>query len=216
MFSALQLKLAGVVLGVALLAGIGLSIYNKGREAGRVDGAREQLETDRKQYEQDRAQFLSQLQHYKEADDAAKAQVAQKDAQLSALRASRATVAQSIRVLPDEKVVGDILERLGEAPAPTLSTQQLRKLDGILADSQNLQAQVAALEAKVAAQDQRIDAIEHQRDSAISAYNKLVPLYSKAYNASQKRHSLFVKIITFGLVRDRKLDLPSPASLEKP
>lgn len=216
MLTGLQAKLIGAAVVVVILAGIALGIYNKGKAAGQIEGARAQLETDRQQFEQDRQVFLAQLKKYQEADDAAKAQVAAKDAEIAGLRRSRAAAAQSIRNLPDEKIVADILERLGEAPGATLSNPQLRRLDGILADSQNLEQQVAALEAKVAAQDQRIDAIEHQRDAAIASYNKLVPLYTKAYNAAQRKHSLFVKIITFGLVRDRKIDLPDPVTLEHP
>jgi len=215
MFTSLQAKLIGAAVVVIILAGIALSIYNKGKEIGRVEGAREQLETDRQQFEQDRQLFLAELKKYQERDDAAKAEIAQKDAELSTLRARRVTVAGTIRSLPDEKIVADILERLGEAPAPSLSPAQLRRLDGILADSQNLQEQVTALEAKVSAQDQRIDAIEHQRDAAIASYNKVVVLYTKAYNANQKRRPLILKILTFGLLKDRKMDLPDPATLER-
>ena len=216
MLATLQAKLIAGAVVVIVLAGIALSIYNKGKSAGYVEGQRAQLEIDRKQFEQDRAEFLEQLRKYEEKDEAAKVQIIQRDAEIAELRQRRTANRVAIDRLPDAAIVGDIQQRLGVPSSPALSDAQLRRLDEILADYQNLGQQVAALEAKSAEQDKRIDAIEHQRDAAIAAYEKLLPLYVKAYNASQKKHSLFVKIITLGLVRDRKLDLPDPVTLEHP
>ena len=217
MLTALQLKLLGGAVLLLALAGIALSIYNKGKAAGYVEGQRAQLEIDRKQFEQDRAQFLEQLRKYEEKDEAAKAQIVQRDIEIAELRQRRTANRVVIDRLPDAAIVGDIQQRLGSPPSSTLSDAQLRRLDEVLADYQNLQQQVAALEAKSAEQDKRIDAIEHQRDAAIASYNKLVPMYAKAYNAAQGKRFFLWRIPPFRwIVPQRKLDLPDPVTLERP
>lgn len=213
--SPLGRKVAGGIAVLLLLGGAVWYIYGKGRAAGYVDGQRAQLDVDKQQFQQERAEFLKQLQHYQEADDAAKAQVARKDAELQSLRNSRALIRSNIAAVPAPALVADIQSRLGSVPSGTLSEAELRHLDETVADYQNLSRQVAALEAKSAAQDQRIDAISHQRDSAITAYNNLVPLYSKAYNAAQgKRFSLWRVPPFKWLVPQHKLNLPDPVTLK--
>jgi hypothetical protein len=216
LLSPLGRKLAGAAAVAVLLAGTVYYIYNKGKAAGYADGQRAQMEQDRVQFEQDRKVFLDELAKYKERDDAAKAEISQRDSELQSLRSNRTRIHGAVAAIPAPALVADIQSRMGSVVSGTLGEADLRRIDEALAAQQNLEAQVAALEAKSAQQDKRIDAIEHQRDSAITAYNNLVPLYSRAYNAAQKKHSMFVKIITFGLVRDRKLDLPEPATLERP
>ena len=215
MLTALQLKLLGGAVLLLAMAGIALSIYNKGKAAGYVEGQRAQLEIDRKQFEQDRAQFLEQLRKYEEKDEAAKAQIVQRDAEIGSLRRKRAAIRENISSIPAARLATSIQEELGTNSTGTLADNDLRRILEEISSNHNLEAQVAALEAKSAEQDKRIDAIEHQRDAAIASYNKLVPLYAKAYQAAQKKHSLFVKIITLGLVRDRKIDLPSPVEIER-
>lgn len=210
-------KVAGTVAVVTLMAGVTLYIYNKGRENGRQDGQRDQLEQDRKSFEQDRKQFLDTLATYQAKDQAAQQQIQQQNATIAALASARVAARAAVDRLPDAQLGSDIHTKLGSpASDAPLTISELRRVDEILTDYGNLSQQVTALQAKSAEQDKRIDAIEHQRDAAIESYNKLVPLYTKAYNAAQKKHSLFVKIITFGLVRDRKIDLPAPATLEHP
>ena len=216
MLATLQAKLIAGAVVVIVLAGIALTIYNKGKSAGYVEGQRAQLEIDRQQSEQDRALFLAELQKYQERDDAAKVEIEHRDSEIRQLQGARAAIRHKVYSIPASGLISDIQGRLGDVPTQTLSELQLRRIDEAIIENSNLAAQVAALEAKSAEQDKRIDAIEHQRDAAIASYNKLVPLYTKAYNASQKKHSMFVKIITFGLVRDRKLDLPDPVTLEHP
>ena len=217
MLSGLQAKLIAGAVVVIVLAGIALTIYNKGKAAGYVDGQRAQLETDRQQFEQDRAEFLEQLRKYEEKDEAAKAQIVQRDAEIQSLRRNRAAIRQTVSSVPASGLLADIQSRLGDSPAPTLSESQLRRIDEAIIENSNLAAQVAALEAKSAEQDKRIDAIEHQRDSAIASYNKLVPLYAKAYNAAQGKRFFLWRIPPFRwIVPQRKLDLPDPVTLEHP
>ena len=214
--SPLGRKVAALVIVVVVLAGLALSIYNKGKAAGYVDGQRSQLETDRQQFEQDRKVFLGELAKYKERDDAAKAIISQQDSELQSLRNSRAQIRAAVSSLPASALVADIQSRLGSVASGTLGESDLRRIDEAIAENQNITAQLSALEEKVAAQDQRIDAISHQRDSAIASYNKVVVLYTKAYNANQRKRPLILKILTFGLLKDRKMDLPDPATLERP
>jgi chromosome segregation ATPase len=201
--SPLGRKLAAAIAVIALLIAAYFYIYNKGHEAGRVAGAREQLEQDRQQFESDRQEFLATLQKYQERDDAAKAVIQAKDSELLALRARRTEAKAAVDRLSDVQVASEV------------SASDQRELLRIAADYPLVLKQNDELGGKIAALEQRVAAIEGQRDAAVAAYDKLVPLYTKAYNAAQTHHSLFVKIISLGFVRDRKLDLPSPVSLQQ-
>jgi len=217
LISPLGRKIAGAIAVLVLLAGVTLYIYNKGKAEGQIQSARAQLETDRQQFEQDRKVFLDTLATYKAKDEVAQQLIASQDAQLEMLRTSRVASRAAVAKLPDADVVKDIHQKLGQAPTDApLTIGELRRVDEVLTDYPNVLAQNVALDKKIDALGQRVDALEHQRDAAISAYNKLVPLYAKAYNAAQKKHAKIWKILSFGLLKDKKLDLPDPVTLEKP
>jgi len=217
LISPLGRKIA-LVMGLCIALGAAvLMIYNRGKAAGQIDGARAQLETDRQQYEQDRKIFLDTLAIYKAKDEAAQQLIASLDAQLGILRNARVASRAAVDKLADADLGKDIHQKLGNPPTDVpLTISELRRVDEVLTDYPIVVAQNTVLEKKIDALGQRVDALEHQRDAAVEAYNKLVPLYAKAYNATQKKHSRFVKIITLGLVRDRKLNLPDPVTLEHP
>lgn len=217
MLETLQAKLIAAGVVVIVLAGIAFSIYNKGKDVGRVEGAADQLQSDRQQFEQDRKQFLDTLATYKAKDEAAQQLIHAQDSQLAMLRSARASARTAVDKLADAELGKDIHQKLGNPPTDDpLTAAELRRLDVTLTDYPNVVAQNELLNKKIDALGQRVDALEHQRDAAVEAYNKLVPLYAKAYNAAQKKHSKFVKIITFGLVKDRKIDLPAPVTLVPP
>ena len=57
---------------------------------------------------------------------------------------------------------------------------------------------------------------EAERDAAVGYANRLETHYVAAYNLAQKvrRRPLILKILTFGLLKDPKVNLPDPVSLK--
>lgn len=200
--SPLGRKLALAIAVLALLAGAYFYVYNKGHEAGRLAGVRAQLDEDRAEFEKVQAAFTHAMAEYRQQDDAAKQLIAQKDSELAALKQQRNVAREAVNRLSDAEV------------ANAISGADQRELLRIAADYPLVVKQNGELEGKIAALEQRVSAIEGQRDAAVNAYDRLVPLYTRAYNAAQTKHSLWLKVITFGLVRDKHLDLPTPVSLK--
>jgi chromosome segregation ATPase len=203
-----------VVAVVALVAAVSV-IYNRGKQAGYADGQRNQLELDRKSFEQDRQKFLAQLDTYKKADDEAKQKIQDKDSELASLKTRGILARQRVASLPDDQLINDIRGQL-QLPnnGAVLGNTDLRSIDAELAQVPILQRQVQALEEKSAAQDQRIDAISRQRDAAVEYGNKVTTYYVKAYSAAQQHHNWFVNLL-HGRLHDKKIDLPAPVDLQK-
>src|SRR5208282_2561138 len=96
-------------------------------------------------------------------------------------------------------VQGDLEVKLGG----TLTDPAiLRKDDQIVTDYPLVLKQIDVLNTKVDGLDSKVtelgvkeQAVEQQRDAAIQFGNSIVPLYAKAWNAAQVRHSKFIKII---------------------
>lgn len=200
--------------------------YGNKREAtGFTKGSVSQLQTDKQQLDQLTSQYHDALANAQRTIDSSNAKVAALDSQLQglqvqflALASQRQQGQQQISKLPDSAVQGDLETKLGGSLAdPTI----LRKADSIVTDYPIVLKQIDVLTAKVDGLDSKVKvlgdkeaAVEQQRDAAIQFGNQVVGFYVKAYNAAQIHHSKFIKIITFGLVHDRHLDLPSPTTLK--
>jgi len=202
--------------------------YGSYREkAGYGAGTRSQLEVDKTQFEQVSKQYQDALSKAQSTIDSSNTKLAALDTQLQTIQMQFAALAtqrtqgqQSVNKLPDSAVQGDLEVKLGG----TLTDPAiLRKDDQIVTDYPLVLKQIDVLNTKVDGLDSKVDelgvkekAVEQQRDSAIQFGNQIVPLYIKAYNAAQIHHSKLAKILSLGLVRDKHLDLPSPASLNVP
>jgi hypothetical protein len=225
-------QIKGIIAGVALLAivGVGVKIYSSGKDAGRGEGSREQLDIDKQSMEQQRKSFQETLEKNKAVDDAAQAVISQQQAlidsansRLAQLASIRSRDAQAVGALPDSGLVADLRKKLNVTPsdtAPTLNAAEMRQVDTVVTDYAPLREAYAELAAKQAATDaqvaklnERVTAISSQRDAALSFANDMVGHYTAAYNAAQKHHSKLVTVLTFGLVRTKKLNLPDPVTL---
>ena len=218
--------LIGLLVMTAVLSGF--FWYGSQREkAGYSAGSRTQLETDKQEFAVVQKQYQEALTKAQATIDSSNVKLAALDIQLSTLKAQLDVLAsqrqqgqQSVNKLPDSAVQGDLEVKLGGSLSdPAI----LRKDDQIVTDYPLVLKQIDVLSSKVEDLDSKVtelgvkeQAVEQQRDAAIDFGNKLVPLYIKAYNAAQVHHSKLIKIITLGLVRDRHLDLPAPASLNVP
>lgn len=211
---------------IAVLSGV--LWYGSIREkAGYQKGSVSQLEIDKQQFEQVVKQYQDELKKAQSIIDTDNTKIAAIDSQLQnlqvqfvALAAQRKQGQDGVNKLPDSAVQGDLETKLGGTLTdPTI----LRKADQIVTDYplvleqvSNLTTRVDDLDSKVQVLDDKEKAVESQRDAAIQFGNVVVGYYTKAYNAAQIHHSKFIKIITFGLVHDRHLNLPVPTSLDVP
>lgn len=218
--------LLAVILAAVLTGGI-LWYGNKRESAGYSSGQRNQLQVDQSQFQSVLKQYqdsLNAAQLKIAADDkqftALQAQISTLNASLSALAIQRESGQQSINKLPDTAVQGDLEMKLS---GPLTDPTTLRKADAIVTDYPLVLKSVDVLSAKVDDLSQSVSVLQDkvgqvtvQRDSAVQFGNTVVGYYVKAYNAAQVHHSKFIKIITFGIVRDRHLDLPQPTTLHVP
>lgn len=202
LISPLGRKLAAAALVLALLLGAAWYFYSKGQAAGFADGQRAQLDLDRQQFEQDRAEFLKKLDEYKVENDRLNQRLADQDAHIHVIRADRSAVRDAVSRMTAPQISAE-LSALDQREV----LQMVKGYPKLAEELRATQDKLSTLEAKVANESKRADA-------AAEAYNRLVPLYAKAYNAAQKKHSLFVKIISLGLVRDKHLDLPAPGAIQ--
>lgn len=200
--------------------------YGAQREkAGYSSGSRAQVETDKQEFAIVQKQYQDALFKAQSTIDSSNAKIQALDSQIQTLQVQFAALAtqrqqgqQAVNKLPDSAVQGDLETKLG---GPLTDPVILRKDDQIVTDYPLVLKQVDILTNKVEDLDSKVTelgiketAVEQQRDAAIQFGNQLVPLYVKAYNALQVHHSKFLKIISFGLVKDRKLDLPNPTTLK--
>lgn len=202
--------LAGIAFAVIL--SMGVHIYESGKAAGAQAQRISQLEDDKKQVlgalQQTNATLAQQGALLKQLSS----QLADSQQRYSALATQKAVASQQVASLPAASVQGDLEKKAG---GPLADPETLRKIDDAYTQLPIVRGQLTELGNQVTLLDQKVTATETQRDSAISAYNTLLPAYSRAYNAAQRHHGLFVKIITLGLVHDRKLELPDPLTLPK-
>lgn len=218
-----KLLLIPIVLALVIWAG---AWYGNQREAaGRQAGQAAQLQIDQTQFKQVTQQYQATLQAAQTKIDADDAQLKQLSVQLTSLSAQFASLTSQrqqqqsqVSTLPDAAVQGDLEAKLG---GPLSQTATLRKDDAIVTDyplvEQQLTVQSSKVEnltSQVTTLNSVVTTVTLQRDTAIAYGNTVTGYYVKAYNAAQKHHSLFIKIITFGLVRDKHLDLPPPTTLK--
>ena len=121
------------------------------------------------------------------------------------------------------------LEGLGISPGlvtdlvPTFYPTELREIDVRLAELPPVQDQMTDLSAKVdtlqlksAAQDQNIAALKTERTALFLYASQLHDHYARAYALAQPHVSLFLRIITFGAKKQKKLNLPAPEAIPVP
>jgi hypothetical protein len=154
--------------GIALAAvlGVGIKIYSAGKAAGRGDGAREQLDIDKKSMEQERADFQAKLSAGERTDAAAQLQIEQQQllidnatSLLSKLGTARAQGQKDLAAVPDASLVADVRRKLNVAPAetsPTLTSTELRQVDSEITDYAPLRDSFQALSDKQAATERTI------------------------------------------------------------
>ena len=220
-----------VLLGVAFLV-MRHQLIERGKELGRA----EQLETDKAAWEQDRAAYRDALREQGQQIAKARELIIQYQAALVAAKAKidaiegeKDAAVLAVARIPDAGLLADIRARLGSDPqhlAPStqpLSPAELRACDSCLAQLPLLERQnaallemVSALQGQTAAQQIQLAATEAQRDAAVGYSNRLETHYVAAYNLAQKvrRRPLILKILTFGLLKDPKVNLPDPVSLK--
>ena len=220
-----------VLLGVAFLV-MRHQLIERGKELGRA----EQLEADMQAWEQDRAAYRDALREQSQQIAKARELIIQYQAALVAAKAKidaiegeKDAAVLAVARIPDAGLLADIRARLGSdpqhlAPSPQpRSPAELRALDSCLAElplekRQNaaLLEMVTALQGQTAAQQIQLAATEAQRDAAVGYANRLETHYVAAYNLAQKvrRRPLILKILTFGLLKDPKVNLPDPVSLK--
>lgn len=216
------------VIALAALLSVGLMWYGNKREAaGFQKGSVSQLA-------QDKTQFQQVLEQYSTALSKAQSQIAQDDLRLqdlsgklasissvlTTLANQRQTAQTTVNQIPDSAITADLETKLG---GPLTDTTTIRKADSIVTDYPLVLKSVDALNAKVDNLTQSVSVLQDvvkqtssQRDAAIAYGNTVTGFYVKAYNAAQKHHSTFVKIITLGLVHDSHLSLPAPETLNVP
>lgn len=235
--------LAGGAILLALAVAYGIlrhRLVERGKELGRA----EQLEVDKQSWEQDRAAYVGALREQGAQISKARELIIQYQAALVAAKAKidaiegeKDSALLAVSRIPDAGLLADIRSRLYpvlaaesvlrkngvDSGSPPLSPTELRACDSCLAELPLAQRQISglremlgALEGKSAAQQSALTATEAQRDAAIGYANRLEGHYVAAYNLAQKvrRRPLILKILTFGLLKDPKVNLPSPVSLK--
>lgn len=219
-------------LSIALVAGA-VHFYRAGIEHERVVARAEMLEQGKTEAQKERDAFAARMSEAQSlasraiaAEAAASARIVALDRQLSDARAREQQAAQQVAHVPDTGLAADIRGRLAlhpGDPAPAFYPDELRAIDVNLAQApaiseqlKTLEGQVAALNDRGKAQAQQIEACRQQTAALMQYAGELHRHYAEAYNAAQPHVSLFVKIITLGLKRERKLTLPPPDSLPVP
>ena len=213
--------------GFALLVGLlVLHIYNAGKSAGAQSEKVQQVDKDRKLFDDAVSQYRDQLGAAARREEQAAKLVAQ--SQVNASRAAAAvttTVATmqsdvaKVRALPAPAVQGDLESKLGGALS---DPETLRKDDVAVTsyaplqlETTQLQNQVSALRGEVGDQTQQIAALTKERDSAVAAYNAIIPLYTEAFNAIPRKRSILghlcgVLTLYYGCRRPPRIASPEP------
>lgn len=221
-------KLAEALVVLAALAAVLYSIYHAGAHAGAAAEASHQVAAGQSVFERIESSTRQRL----DAADAHERELAALVERLSAeatVASTRAAAAESaaasdrsrIAALSDAAIKSDLQRQLGlpQSPAASLDTPAtLRTLDARLADcshladkSSALEQQVAALNATCAARDAQLTTVAAERDSALDAYNQLVPLYTQAFNAATHRRRRWFCL--FVCRTGPHLALPTPITL---
>lgn len=224
-------KLAGALLVLAALAAVVYAIYHAGAHAGAATEASQQVAATQSAFERIESSTRQRL----DAADARARELAGLVERLStqaSAASTRAVAAESaaaadrsrIAALSDAAIKSDLQRQLGlpQKPAASLDdSATLRTLDARLSDCAHLadktsalEQQVAALAAGSAARDSQLAELAIERDSALDAYNQLVPLYAQAFSAATKRHRRWFCL--FVCRTGPHITIPNPITLAAP
>ena len=149
------------------------------------------------------------------------------DSRIASDRQRVTTSIAQVSAIPDPQLFGDITQRLGKRPAtdvlPTFYPAELREIDVRLAQLPPVQDQLTDLSTKVdtlqlksVAQDQNVAALRMERTALYLYASQLHDHYARAYALAQPHVSLFVRIVSFGMKREKKLGLPAPEAIPVP
>lgn len=197
--SPLGRKASMVIAGLLLIWGAYRYAYSQGQDSGRQDGKRDQLEVDKQAFQQDRQTFLTQLQDLQKKVEEADSRVVASTQATNSLKKSLNSI---VRAIP-----------ANSTKPPDTDAQKLQDYPALFQENEKRKQIEDAQDQTIQALNQKAVVLEQQRDAAMKYGDEVTAHYVVAYAAAQKHHSRFVKIISFGLVRDKKLDLPPPASL---
>jgi hypothetical protein len=215
-------KIGEVVLLLAALGAVVHWIYHAGHTAGLQEEAGKQTEANHAQFEQIRTQFQQQLDAGRIREEQL-SMMATKFADIAASAAARVQTAQTqsavdsskVQALPDAAVKADLEVKLG---GPLENPAVLRKADGIITDYPHKVEEAKAEADQVAATKSSLETAkaqtantEQERDAAVSAFNRVLPLYTQAYNAAIQGHRHWYCL--WLCKPKRTLELPAPASL---
>ena len=204
------------------IAAIAYAIYDRGLHAGQRAEASSQVAAEKSQFETLQSAFAQQLSAANATADkyhdlvAVLLQQAQRSADQARASAIQASAeSEKVAALTDTDIQQDLETKLG---GPLSSPAILRRDDAMITDyphlkdqAQALAAQVTSLQSADAAKDQELAVTSTERDSALGAYDGLLPLYVQAYNAAVTRHR---HAWCLWLCRSKPLSLPKPPSLE--
>lgn len=215
-------KFGGTIFIVAATASVVFAIYHAGTHAG-------QREEAGKETESAKTQFSTVADTYREALTTAQASashnadLALQYAQLAISASQRVTQAQTVvresqakvAALPDSAVKADLEMKLG---GPLENPAILRKDDEIVSAAPGKDAFLKAQADKLDAVNQQLNAVSAQmqavtieRDSAMKAYDQLIPIYAQAYNAAINPHRKWYCL--FLCAKKNVLKLPDPVTL---
>lgn len=215
-------KIGEVALLLAALGAVIHFIYHKGKTDGAQEESGKETEASHAQFEQIRQTLQQQLDAGRAREEQLSSMATRfadlaAQASIRVQSAQQASVADSGKVqgLPDSALKADLEIKLG---GPLEDSAVLRKADSIVTDYPHkvdeLQARASEVDATksalTTAQQQKANS-ETERDSAISAYNQVVPLYTQAYNAAIEGHRRWYCL--WLCKPKRTLLLPVPASL---
>lgn len=212
--------------GIAALTFAFFWYGNKRASEGYQSGQVAQLQTDRTQFQEEIAQFKSQLASSQSQIDQLTSMIKAEEATISSLKGQLTSLdtqlssrSKEVADLPDAGVLSDIQSKLGGAIG---DIAVLRKNDEIISEypivvkeNDVLKQTVSADQSEITTLNSKLDLITSQRDNAINLSNEAIANYIRSYNAAQRHHSLLLKVITFGIVHDRHLDLPRPIAVPK-
>lgn len=230
MFSGLQLKIFGAIVGVVLLAGAGYRIFQAGKdseaakmkqEAAKEDGKEVHAQTSAVQA--DLATVESERAAAAERTASAREREAAAEERIVAARSRREQGRVGVDKLTDAQLVGDIASKLQLRPpgdsTPVLYPAELRKVDHIITDYQGLREELDAHVAKdketaaqIAGVQDQLKAVTRQRDLSLEFGNDMLLHYKRAYDAAQPRCSFLKKIFNWRC--GKKFDLPNPVTLK--
>jgi hypothetical protein len=212
----------------------GFRLYHLGIEHEALKAQQATLEADKSEAQKERDAFEEQMKTAQATEASAIATIQAQNVRLSALDSRlasdrlrvTASLAQ-VAAIPDPQLFGDITQRLAKRQptdaAPTFYPAELREIDVRLAQLPPVEAQMSDLSAKVdtlqlksAAQDLNIAALKTERSALFLYASQLHDHYARAYALAQPHVSLFVRIVSFGMKRPKKLTLPAPEAIPVP